>query len=99
MTHGRFDHCMLLAIYKEMTDKLSLIDVAGNEFCFGSDERSHLFGYFYQNDLHFKVCVFLSYNKHQQSRDFLSKKTMCVTHWKGPSIKYIHKIYRKSNIS
>ena len=38
MTQGRINHCKLLAIYKQMTDKLDLIDV-GNEFCFGSDER------------------------------------------------------------
>ena len=31
---------MLLVIYKEMTDKLSLIDVAANELCFASGERS-----------------------------------------------------------
>ena len=36
ITHQRLKHCMLLAIYKKMTDKLSLIDVAVNEFCFGS---------------------------------------------------------------
>ena len=46
MIHGRLNHYMLLAIYKEMTDKSSLIDIAVNEFCFGSAERSHLFGYF-----------------------------------------------------
>ena len=27
VTQGRFDHCMLFAIYKEMTDKSSLIDI------------------------------------------------------------------------
>ena len=36
-------------IYKEMTGKLSFIDEAANEFSFGSDERSRLFGDFYQN--------------------------------------------------
>ena len=41
-----------------MTDKLSLIDVAANEFCFGSDERSRLFRDFCQNDLRFKVITF-----------------------------------------
>ena len=45
MTQERFNNCMLRAIYKEKTDKLSSIDVA-NEFCFGSDERSRLFGRF-----------------------------------------------------
>ena len=50
MTQGILNHCMLLAIYKEMTDKLSLINVAANEFCFDSDERSRLFGHFCQND-------------------------------------------------
>ena len=49
---------MLLTIYEEMTDKLSLIDVAANEFRFGSDEHSHIFGHFYQNELRFKVCTF-----------------------------------------
>ena len=39
---------MLLAIYKEMTGKLSFIDEAANEFSFGSDERSRHFGHFYQ---------------------------------------------------
>ena len=38
---------MLLAIYKETTDKLSLIDVAANEFCSDSDERSGLLDHFY----------------------------------------------------
>ena len=53
---------MLLAIYKEITDKLSLIGVAANEFCFVSDECSYLLGDFCQNDLRL---YFLSYNKHQ----------------------------------
>ena len=44
ITHRKFKHCMLLAIYKKMTDKLSLIDVAVNEFCFGS---SRLLGHFF----------------------------------------------------
>ena len=39
MTQERLKHCMLLAIYKEMTEKLSLIGVAANEFCFSSDEK------------------------------------------------------------
>ena len=30
MTQGRLNHCILLAVYKEMTEKLSLIDVACN---------------------------------------------------------------------
>ena len=58
MTQGRLNHCMLLAIYKEMMDKLSMIDVAGNGFCYGSDERFHIFCHFCQNDLRFKVCTF-----------------------------------------
>ena len=44
MTQRRLNHCMLLAIYKD--GKLSLIDVAASEFCFGSDERSLLFSHF-----------------------------------------------------
>ena len=44
---------MLLAIYKETMDKLSLIDVDANEFCFGSDERSRLSDHFCQNGLRF----------------------------------------------
>ena len=40
VTQGRLNHCMLLATFKEMTDKLSLNDVAGNEFCFSSDACS-----------------------------------------------------------
>ena len=57
-TQERLNHCILLAIYKEMTDKLSLIDVAANEFCFGSDERSSVLSHFCQNNLRFKVCTF-----------------------------------------
>ena len=56
MKQGRLNHCMLLATYKEMTDKLSLTDVATNEFCVGSDECSRLFGHFCQN-LRFKVTI------------------------------------------
>ena len=48
MTQGRLNHCTLLPIYKEMTEKLSLIDVA-SEFCLGSDEHSHLFSRFCQD--------------------------------------------------
>ena len=47
---------MLLAIYKEITDKLGLIDAATNKFYFGSDERSRLFSG--QNDLRFKFYTF-----------------------------------------
>ena len=46
MTQGRLNHRILLAIDKEMTDKLSLIEVGANEFCFGSDELSWLFSHF-----------------------------------------------------
>ena len=53
MTQGRLSHCMLLAIDKEMTEKLSLIYVDANEFYFGSDERSRLFSRFCQNQLPF----------------------------------------------
>ena len=49
---------MMLAIYKEMTDKLSLIDVAASEFCFGKDDGSNLLGHIFHNDLGFKVCSF-----------------------------------------
>ena len=42
----RLNHYMLRFIYKEITDKSSFVDVAVNEFCFGSAERSHLFGHF-----------------------------------------------------
>ena len=59
---GRLNQYMLLAIYKEMTDKLSLIGVAANEFCFVSDECSYLLGHFCQNDLRL---YFLNNNKHQ----------------------------------
>ena len=58
MTQGRLNHCMLLAIYEELMDKLSLINVVADEFCFGSAERSRLFSYFCQYDLRFKVCTF-----------------------------------------
>ena len=57
MTQRKLNHCMLLAIYKEMRGKLSLIDVAG-EFCFGSDERSRLSGHFEQTYLRLKVFTF-----------------------------------------
>ena len=40
-----------------MTEKLNLIDVV-NEFCFSSDERSRIFGRFFQDDLRFKVLNF-----------------------------------------
>ena len=53
MTQRRLNHRMLLDIDKEMTDKLSLIEVGANEFCFGSDERSRLFSHFCQNQLPF----------------------------------------------
>ena len=33
MTQRRLNHRMLLDIDKEMTDKLSLIEVGANEFC------------------------------------------------------------------
>ena len=58
MTQRRLNHYMLPAIYEEMMDKLSMIDVAGNEFCCGNDKRSCLFGHSCQNDLRFKVCTF-----------------------------------------
>ena len=58
ITQGRPNHCMLLAIYKEMMDKLSLIDVAANQFCFVIDKRSCLLGHFCHNDLRFKVSTF-----------------------------------------
>ena len=53
MTQGKLSYCMLLAIYKEMMDRLSLIDVATNEFCFGGDEASWLFRHFCKNYLRF----------------------------------------------
>ena len=58
MTQVRPNHYILLAIYKELRNKLNLIDVATNEFCFGSTERSRLFGEFCQNVLGVKVCNF-----------------------------------------
>ena len=51
MTQVRLNHCVLLAIYEEMRDRLKLIDVAANDFCFVSAERSRLFGDFCQNVL------------------------------------------------
>ena len=54
ITQGRLNRCMLLAIYKEMMDKLTLTDVAANEFCSGSDERSRLLGHFYS---YVRVCI------------------------------------------
>ena len=53
MTQGKLSYCMLLAIYKEMMDRLSLIDVATNEFCFGGDKASWLFRHFCKNYLCF----------------------------------------------
>ena len=58
MTQVRPNHCILLAIYEELRDKLNLIDVVANEFCFGSAERSRLFGDFCQNALDVKICTF-----------------------------------------
>ena len=54
MTQKRFNHCMLLAIYNEIADKLTSINVS-NESYFGSDERSRIFGCFFQNDQHFTL--------------------------------------------
>ena len=48
---------MMLVIYKEMSDKFSLTDVA-NEFCFANDERSQLFGHFCQNEMCLNTCTF-----------------------------------------
>ena len=57
MTQGRLNHCMQLAIYKETTYKLGLINVADNEFCSGSVKHSVLLGDFRQNDLRSNVCT------------------------------------------
>ena len=56
MTQGRQPLYAACYIYKEMTNKLGLIDVA-NEFRFRGDERSLVFGHFSQNDLHFKILL------------------------------------------
>ena len=68
-------------------------------------QKSRVFGRFCQNDLRFKACTFqatFGTNKRGKNDFFLSdflKKTIYVTHRMGPSIKYVRKIYRKSNIS
>ena len=49
---------MLPVVYKQMTEKLSLIDAAANKLCFIGDERSRLFYHFCQNDLRFDVFTF-----------------------------------------
>ena len=67
MTHGRVNHCLLFAIYKEMMDKLSLIDVASNEFGFGSIRVLAFSATFIKMSCVLKF-VLLSYNKHQQVR-------------------------------
>ena len=84
MTQGRINHCMLLAFYKEMTDK---------QFYYVSDEGSCLFGRFCQA----KLSTNNQGNNNFCLSDFL-KKTICVAQRMGPSIKYVHKIYRKSNM-
>ena len=43
MKQGRFNHLMILHIYKDLTDSLDLIQVA-NDFVFVSEHRSTLFG-------------------------------------------------------
>ena len=40
---GQIIHCMLLAIYKEKTENVSLIGAA-NEYYFDSEERQRIFG-------------------------------------------------------
>ena len=57
MTEERPIHCILLAIYKEVMQISSLIDVA-IKFCFDSDKRSQLFGRFCQNELVLKFVLF-----------------------------------------
>ena len=96
MTQERLNHCMLLAIYNEMADKLSLINVS-NESCFGSDERSRIFGCFFQNDQHFKLQQAPIINAKMSffpSNSF--RRTLFVAHHEGPSIKYVCKFYQKS---
>ena len=52
---------MLPATYKQMTEKLSLIDAAANKLCFIGEERSRLFYHFCQNDLRFEDFTFKLY--------------------------------------
>lgn len=45
MTQARLNHCMLLHVLRDATDKLNLIDVA-NEFVTRNDRRVNFFGSF-----------------------------------------------------
>ena len=88
---------MLLAIYKEMKDKLSLIDVAGNSalvvmsvlaFSVTFAKMTYVLKFVLfklQQAPATKAKIFLL-------SDILLKKTICVTHRRGPSRKYIHNI-------
>ena len=45
MSQERLNHCMLLSIYKEKTDKINLKNVT-NVFCEANEERRRTFGIF-----------------------------------------------------
>ena len=45
MSQERLNHCMLLSIHKEKTDKINLKNVT-NVFCEANEERRRTFGIF-----------------------------------------------------
>ena len=45
ISQKRLNHCMLLSIHKEKTDKINLKNVA-NVFCEANEERIYIFGIF-----------------------------------------------------
>ena len=49
MTQTRLNNVMVLHVYKDLTDKLNLIDTA-NEFVKGSEHRETVFGTFLATD-------------------------------------------------
>ena len=96
MTQGRLNQCMLLAIYKEMTGRLALIDIV-NKFALVVISVLAL-------SVAFAKMHFSSHKKHHWQKQkttffcliFYSKK---AANRKGSSIKYVRKIYQKGNIS
>ena len=49
MSQSRLNNVMVLHVHKNLTDKLSLVDI-GNDFISGSSHRESLFGKFLQTE-------------------------------------------------
>ena len=49
MSQSRLNNVMVLHVHKNLTDKLSLVDI-GNNFISGSSHRESLFGKFLQTE-------------------------------------------------